>query len=62
MTIETSAPEITREDEGLFQECAANILKNLNKAIDRQKEPPNKISQLLTMKWYIENNLEEETN
>ncbi len=63
MIIETSTEkEIVREDEALFQECAANILQNLNRAIDKQKEPPNKISQLLAMKWYIENGLEEETN
>jgi len=61
MTIQTSTKTETT-DAALFDECAANILTNINRAIDRQKEPPNKVSELIAMRWYIENNLTEETN
>lgn len=50
------------EEEALTQECTDNILKNIQNAIDRQQEPPNKISQLLAMKWFIENGLNTEIN
>ena len=59
MTIQPSTQTADLREEELFQECAQNILKNLEKAIGRQKEPPNKISQLLSMKWFIENDLNE---
>jgi len=58
----TITEKATQTESMLFEECSNNILKNLEKAIDRQKEPPNRISELLAMKWYIENGLKVETN
>ena len=62
MTIQANTNTEITEELALLEECTANILSNINRAINRQKEPPNKVSQLVAMKWFIENNLKEETN
>lgn len=55
----TSTLDIPIEDQVILKECQTNILKNINRAIDRQKEPPNRISELLAMRWYIQNDIVE---
>ena len=58
-TTEAKVQELEAElDEAvLFQDCLQNVLKNLDRNIDRQKELPNKVSQFLSMKWYMQNQL-----
>ncbi|MDW3195754.1 MAG: hypothetical protein R8G66_25490 [Cytophagales bacterium] len=49
--------EAELDEAVLFQDCLKNVLKNLDRNIDRQKELPNKVSQFLSMKWYMQNEL-----
>lgn len=54
---EKSTQNLEVEDAALFQDCLNNVLKNLDRNIEQQKELPNKVSQFLSMKWYMENEL-----
>jgi len=54
------ALEAELDEAVLFQDCLKNVLKNLDRNIDRQKELPNKVSQFLSMKWYMQNELTED--
>lgn len=64
--MKTSTVERVKELEAeldeavMFQDCLQNVLKNLDRNIERQKELPNRVSEFLTMKWYMQNQLVED--
>jgi len=50
------------EDAALVEECRKNMIRNLQRAMMGAQTPPRKISQMLSMKWYLENDIKVKTN
>ena len=46
-----------KDEPVIFDDCVQNILKNLNNNILKEQQIPNKISKLLAMKWFLENEI-----
>ncbi len=46
----------------LFQECSKNILKNVDNYLTTRSEDHRKTSKLLSIRWYLANELGAKTN
>ena len=43
------------EEEILFNECYQNILRNINRNLDRRVEDKDLVSKLLSVRWFLTN-------
>ncbi|MBV6644829.1 MAG: hypothetical protein KI790_05245 [Cyclobacteriaceae bacterium] len=49
--------DVSVEEEALFTECIDNILRNVDRNLERPSADHNKISKLLTMRWLLRKQL-----
>ena len=50
------------EEAALVEECRKNIIRNIQRSMMSPEASPQRISQLLSMKWYLENDVKVKTN
>ena len=50
------------DDQLLLQECGRNIIKHLDRLLKVDREDHSQISRLLSMRWFISNEISPKTN
>lgn len=49
-------------DDTILQECCNNILRNIDRNLSRTNEDHDKVGKLLSMRWYVSNEINPKTN
>ena len=49
--------DLNSEEMMMLQACSLNILKNLDKQLKREHTDHNQVSRLLSMKWFLHNEI-----
>ncbi len=61
-TITKEMLDLECEEAALVEECRKNMIRNIQRAVMRSEAPPKRISKLLSMKWYLENDVKVKTS
>ncbi|MFY0689399.1 MAG: hypothetical protein JXQ90_19665 [Cyclobacteriaceae bacterium] len=54
--------DLSLEERIIFQECCQNILSNIERNLDTKPDNTSQVSRLLSMRWYVSNELRPNLN